>query len=296
MLASVTAFLLRHLMAALMLSVGLHTPISELRATWAQRTVIWKALIVLFIGVPLLALLTVAVLPLGDRAAAFVVIMAVCPGAPLVFRTFRDRRLVVAIIALVGLAAPLAVWAWISAVGRFSPLHVHVEARTLARVALEQLLPLGIGVALASTLPRVARPLARIAWYFFALSFAVAIVVAIVKGGRELLTVDGWAILAVLVMVAGSIALGHWAGRPQRENSRLLATMAVLGNPALAIAVIASTDPGFRPGALFFAYLIARAIFLLPYAQWSKRWARRPPRRVTFGPASKLPPASVPGH
>jgi len=291
MLASVTAFLLRNLMAALMLSVGLHTPIGELRATWSQRALIWRALIILFVGVPVLALVTVEVLPLGDVAAEFVVIMAVCPGAPMIFRTFRDRRLVVTIMTLVGVIAPLAAWAWISILGSALPIPLHVTARSLAKVALKQLLPLGIGVAVASTLPRVAKPLARVAWYFFAVAFAIAVVVAVVKGVRGLATAGGWSLAAVLVMVVGSIALGHWAGRPARENSRLLATMAVLGNPALGIAVIASTDPGYKPNALFFGYLIARAICLLPYTVWSKRWAKRP--RIPLGRATKSSPASA---
>ena len=292
MLASVIALLLRNLISALMLSIGSGTTITGLRATWTQRGLVWRALIVLFLGVPALALATVAILPLGERPASFIVLMAVCPGAPVVFRSFRDRTLLVTLIAIVGVIAPFAIWAWVSLLDNVSTIHLHVATHTLARTAFGQLLPLAIGIAIASALPRVARPLARISWYFFAIAFAVAIVVALIKGGRELLTTNGWSLVAVLVMVAGSIALGQWAGSPRRENMRLVATMAVLGNPALAIAVIASTEPGFRPGALFFAYLIARAIFLFPYTLWSKRWARR----VTFRPATRIPPASVPGR
>lgn len=292
MLASVTVFLIRNLMAALMLSVGLQTPLRDLRATWSQRALIWRALIVLFVAVPLLALVTIEVLPLGDLAATFVVIMAVCPGAPMVFRTFRDRRLVVTLIAVVGVVAPLVAWAWITTLVHVLPIPLRVTARTLEYAALKQLLPLCVGVAVASTLPRVAKPLARIAWYIFAVGFVVAIVVALVKGGGAMFTSGGWWLVAVLMMAAGSIAVGHWAGRPDRENSRLLATLAVLGNPALAVAVIGSNDPGFRPGALFFAYLLARALCLLPYALWSKRWAQRP--RITRGHAPKSRPA--PAH
>jgi predicted Na+-dependent transporter len=283
MLASAVAFLLRNLISALMLSVGASTTIAGLRATWSQRSLVWRALIVLFLGVPALALATAALLPLDGRPAHFIVLMAICPGTPMVFRSFRDRTLLVALIAIVGLVAPFAIWAWVSLLEHVSPIHLHLATHAVARTALEQLLPLAVGVALASTLPRVARAIARISWYFFAVALAFAIVIALLKGGRELFTTNGWSIVAVLVMVAGSIALGQWAGYPTRESQRLVATMAVLGNPALAVAVLASTDPGYRPVALFFAYLIARAIFLFPYAQWSKRWTHHGLRVVEIG-------------
>ncbi len=294
MLASIVALVLHHVMAVLMLAVGLQTTVSELRSTWSHRALVWKALIVLLIGVPLLGLATAAILPLTPRAAAFVAIMAGCPGAPMAFRTLRGRTVVVAIIAIVSILAPLTVAVWIAVLDRVFAEHLSVTPHTLAVVAVRQLLPLAIGIAVASSWPRVAPKLARIAWFVFMAALVIAIAVVLVKGAPELLTANGWSIVAVVVMAIGSAAMGHWAGRPDRENSRLLATIAALGNPALAIAVISSSDPGFRPGALFFAYLLARALCLLPYTLWSKRWARRPPARVKFGPPTAAPPAAVP--
>jgi|HubBroStandDraft_6_1064221.scaffolds.fasta_scaffold251315_1 BASS family bile acid:Na+ symporter len=293
MLASIVALILHHVMAVLMLAVGLQTTVAELRSTWSQRALLWKSLVVLLIGVPLLGLATALVLPLTPRAAAFVAIMAGCPGAPMAFRALRGRTMCVAIIAIVSILAPLTVFVWVEILDHVFAANLSVTAHTLAVVAVRQLLPLAIGIAVASSFPRVAPKLARITWFVFMAALAIAIVVVLVKGAPELLTANRWAIAAVVVMAIGSAAMGHWAGRPDRENSRLLATIAVLGNPALAIAVISSSDPGFRPGALFFAYLLARALCLVPYTLWSKRWARRPPTRIKFGPPAAAPPAAV---
>ena len=294
MLASIVAFVLHHVMAVLMLAVGLQTTTSELRSTWSHRAFVWKALVVLLIGVPLLGIATATILPLAPRAAAFVAIIAGCPGAPLAFRSLRGHTMVVTIIAIVSIFAPLTVAIWVEVLNHLFGAKLDVTAGTLAVVAIRQIVLLAIGIAVATAWPRIAAKLERIAWIVFMAAFVIAVVVVLAKGGRELLDANRWAILAVFVMVAGSAAMGHWSGRPDRDNSRILATVAVLGNPALAIAVISSSDPGFRPGALFFAYLLARALFLVPYTQWSKRWAQRPPpTRVKFGPPTAAPPAAV---
>jgi BASS family bile acid:Na+ symporter len=293
MLATIVTLVLRHIMAVLMLAIGLQTTVSELRSSWSQRALVWKALVVLLVGVPLLGLATALILPLTPRAAGFVAIMAGCPGAPMAFRALRGRTMCVTIIAIVSILAPLTVAIWVEILDHVFSASFSVTPHTLAVVAVRQLLPLAVGIAVASSFPRVAPKLARISWFVFMALLAIAVVVVLVKGAPELLTANGWAIVAVVVMAFGSAAMGHWAGRPDRENSRILATIAVLGNPALAIAVISSSDPGYRPGALFFAYLLARALCLLPYTVWSKRWARRPPTRVKFGPPTTVPPAAV---
>jgi BASS family bile acid:Na+ symporter len=292
MLATVVAFIFRNVMSALMLAVGLETTMAALRATWSQRAFVARALVAVAIGVPLLGLVVAEAMPLPARAAGCIAIMAACPGAPVALRSVRDRTVAVTIIAVVSLLAPLIAAAWTVVIDRALGFDLAVATPTLAKAALRQLLPLVLGVAVASGWPQIARSLARVVWVIFYVAFGIAVAIALVKGAPELFSLTLWELAAVVAMVAGSIAIGHLAGAPDREHSRIVATIAVLGNPALAIAVYSATFPGFRPGALFLAYLVLRGMLLLPYAQWSKRAARHPPSAAAgFGP-----PRTVPSH
>lgn len=296
MLGSITSFLLHNTMITLMLAIGLRTPTHVLDATWLQRDLVWKGLLVLLLGVPVLALITVTVLPLDRETTAFIALMAVCPGAPLIFRKFRDRPIVVTIIAVVSLLVPLTVGIWLSVISRTLGVDLSVDSGTLAKVMVKQVLPLGIGVLIASIWPIFADRLGRVVWWVFTAGFVLALGLVVYKGAPALLDIDVWTGIAVIVMVIGSIAMGHWAGHPDLEDSRMLATIAVLGNPAVAIAVLSSTFPGYRPRALFAGYLVLRALALLPYARWSKKHADRSNTDTTVGPPGALPANVVPAR
>lgn len=151
MLATLIPIALRLTVIALGLAVGSHTTTRALRATRTHHAIVRRSLFVLLIGAPLLAFFTVAVLPLSSTAAAFLLLVALCPGAP-------------------------------------------------------------------------------------------------------------------MIITVGSLAMGHWAGRPRRDDERAVATMAALGNPALGAAVVASLAPDVKTGALVAAYVLARALVLLPYS------------------------------
>jgi len=284
-------------MTGLMLAVGLSMSVAALRATWTERRVVGRALLVLELGVPLLALATVLLLPVGVQATAVIAIMAVCPGAPMILKKVRDRPVVLVIVALVSLLAPISVAAWVAVLDRALPHELGVRAGTLAQITLlRQVLPLAIGVGIAAVLPRAARLLARVAWGFFYVGFALALVLVLYKGAPVLVHTSPIAIVAGGIVLLGSAVMGHLAGRPRPEDEKGLAIVAVLENPALASAVIAESYPGFKPGALMAAYVLGRALVLLLFAFVARQWSKRSGRHVELEPPGMAAPTAVAGH
>jgi BASS family bile acid:Na+ symporter len=282
-LAAIGIFLVKYMMSALMLAIGLATSIAALRATWAERRMVWKALLVLELGVPLLALVTVLLLPVGPRAVGIIAIMAVCPGAPIILRKVKERPVVLVIVALISLLAPITLTAWVAILDRVLPHELSVRPGAIAQITLlKQVLPLAIGMGIAAALPRAAALLERVAWGVFFAGFALALALVLYKGAPALVQASPIALVAAGIVVLGSAVMGLLAGRPRPDDEKALSTIAVLGNPALATAVIAQSYPGFKAGALMAAYLILRALALLVYTlvvrQWSKR---RVPRGST---------------
>jgi len=296
-MAALALFLLRNVMALLILSVGLRTTPAALRATWRERGLVLRALLVLEIGAPLLALAAVELLPLGYEAAGVLALMAACPGAPVVLKRVRDRAVVLVVIGLVSLLAPLSVAAWVAVLSRALPYQLAIRPGALAQITLlKQLVPLCVGLGIAALLPRAASVLGRGLWYLFLAGFALGLALTLYRGAPVLLRVGPWAIVAALVVVLGTAAMGHWAGRPRPEDRQALAFIAVLGNPALAAAVLAESYPGSHAGALLAAYVLARALCLLPYALLVKRRPTPPARGRRAPPPLAATPSPAPGR
>lgn len=269
MLAAIATFLLKNMMSALMLAVGLRTPMAAFRAAWAERRLVVRALLVLELGVPLLALATVLLLPLGFQATGIITIMAVCPGAPMILKKVRDRVVVLVIVALVSILAPISVPAWVAVLHRALPHELGIRPGTLAQITLlRQVLPLSLGVGIATALPRAAARISPVAWGIFFAGFALALVLVLYLGVPVLIHTSPLVIVAGAIVVLGSAAMGHPAGRPRPEDEKALAIVAMLGNPALATAVIAESYPGYKAGALMAAYAIGRGLVLILYVHY----------------------------
>lgn len=278
MLSAVVGFLLRNVMIALVLAVALSTTPAALRATWSERWLVGRTLLVLEIGVPLLTLAAVTLLPLSPEVTGIIALMAVCPGSPMILHKVRDRTVVVVIMAVVSLLVPLTVPTWVAVLDRLLPLSVAIPPVPLATMTLVKvMLPLVAGIAVAALLPRTARLLARVVWVAYLVAFGFAVLATLARGAPLLLRASPWALGAVMVVTLGGAAMGHWAGRPRLEDSSALARIAVLGNPALALAVVEYSYPDVESAALMSAYLLARALALIPYGRLLRRWSQSSP-------------------
>ena len=281
MIASVVSVVVRNMAVALMLGVGLKTPPDALRAAWRERGLVIAALVVLELGVPLVAIATVSLVPLGILATAIIAVMAVCPGAPMIVGRRRDRVLGMEVIGLVSLLAPITVAVWVAVLDRVLPFHLSVDPGAVAKITLLKIvLPLAVGLVIAAAWPRLAHVLAPVVLGVFVVGFGVALVIALVKGLPVLARTGPWPLVALIIVVAASIALGHWAGGPQLGDRSALATIAVLGNPALGAAVIADSFTGYKVLPLVAAYVIGRTIALVPYTLIMGWIARRRARRT----------------
>ena len=136
MIASVVSGLVRNMAVALMLGVGLKTPPDVLRAAWRERGLVLAALLVLELGVPLVAIATVSLVPLGILATAIIAVMAVCPGAPMIVGRRHGRVLGMEVIGLVSLLAPITVAMWVAVLDRVLPFRLAVDPGAVAKITL----------------------------------------------------------------------------------------------------------------------------------------------------------------
>jgi len=289
MMRQVVSFLLGHLVFALVLGVGLSTSIQELRQELRNRRgLLVRATVVANLVVPLVAMLAMIALPLPPRLEILVLLMAICPGAPFFLNRFRsasslasDMLLVVSLAGIV--TVPL--WTWI--IGRAFPYQLVISAGDVLLVLFKSvLLPLALGLLIRQFLPSVAPGLARVSGWFYKLALVVAVVLALVVGGKVVWQAPLSSVLVVVLLTIVSALLGHWAGGPDPDDRKMVATLAALGNPGLALAVVHHSYPDVKAGAVVIAYILVRALTLLPYQLWSKRRLHPPPHtRPAHAPA-----------
>jgi len=286
MLMTIVSFLLHYLVFSLMLSVGLAADPRELLEIVRRPLLYLRALLVMELGVPLLAILVVTGLGVAPLGAALFLLVAICPGSPLVPSATKAKGSTYStvgldLLVLVSLLAPLTIPAWVAILDRISPYELAITpAQVFARVLSTVLAPLALGLVVGRMLPRFAVVAGRALRYFFFVAITVAIVMTIYLGAPLLPEVAPRSYLAALIIFAGSAVMGYWAGKVRPDALRSTAVAAVLGNPGLALAIVAASYPGFKAGAFIAVYIILRKLALVPFEQWMKRRERRtaPPR------------------
>jgi len=292
LLSAIVAFSLRHVVFALMLSIGLASRPRDLVPERSKLRAYLRSLVAIELAVPLLALAIVEIFQLPRLASILILLMAVCPGAPFIPMAAKLKGeayslfglhmvLLLSVLSIVTLPAWIWVMNWLHPFGfEIPPLRiVDLVLRTV-------IVPLALGTALRHFVPRAAGVLARVVHYVFLAALAVVIVFALYMGAPVFLTMKPKTALAVLALFVGSELIGYIAGSPDPEQRRVTTVAAVLGNPSLALAVVGASYPGFKAAAVVAAFVLFRRLALTPVDLWLRRKARRS--------SATLPPRAAP--
>lgn len=295
MLKSVIVFVLSNVVVLFMFSAGLARRLGELRDVRERPALYARALAVVLVAVPLIAYALVRLFRLPPVAAGAIVLMAVCPGAPLQVNQAKALKASVTtsldLLLLLSLCALVTVPLWVSVLNRVMGFQLQATAGLVLRILLLKIVPpLLVGMAIRQFFPRAAEVLA--VWVnrlFNVLLLAVVVIVLFLVAPR--LKDLGWTtVLALVVLVSVAAFLGNWAGAPRIEDRRAVALAAAFAHPALTMTIIIRSYPrvqALEVAGVVGALVLIRLLALIPYKVWSKRQggAER---------AGPLPPGSVP--
>jgi BASS family bile acid:Na+ symporter len=267
------------MMFSAMCALGLDQSVQGLVALRRQPSLLARSLLAILVLVPLVALLVTSLLPgLTPAAHDAILFMAAATCAPFVARKAAGRvptasayavSLEIAVAALAIVTVPITVA--LLDLGRIAPLEV------AAQVFKVQLVPLGVGVLVRHWRPalaqRLVRPLSVLA---IVLLLAITLVVAIFAGQRFLEHLNGPAVLAIGVVVACSIAIGHLLGGPRPDTRIALALITATRNLGLALLLAKAILPEPLPAqAIILTYTVVSQVLHVPYLMWRKRVAAR---------------------
>lgn len=271
---AIVALAASQLVTLLSFDMGLSLRWGDLRKE-VTNPVLWRALVAAVLGVPLLAILVAATLPLGPPARGVIVLMAVSPGAPMLMNRAKksgNLALAVTLALVLTLAAPVSVPVEIAVLNRLFPVDLHASSAELLRRLLPKLLlPLVLGFVVRGAWPASANGMEPYVRRLFQLALLIAAIGALAASFYVVVHMSPWAWLAMLLVTMGAVLLGETIGGREPRDRATAAYAIVLGNPAIAMTVVALSYPQLRAVPVIVTYAVLRAVLVLPYAVLSSR-------------------------
>lgn len=279
MLAALAAFLLRHAVFAQMLSIGCLLP-PHAFADIRRRSGLYARLVfVIVVGLPFGVLGIVTALRPPPFAVALFLLMAICPGAPLLPRATKAKGETYSpvgldLIVLFSILAPVTIPVWLWILARVSPLELELAITPWAvfrHVFATVLCPLFGGLLLRRAWPRAAPPIGKVAGWFFWAALAVGVVLALQLGASIFDRLQPRTFVTAFVIVMSSALTGWVVASGHADACRPSAMAAAFGNPGLVLAIALSSYPKFHGAAFIAVYVVFRKLAVLPFEVWLKR-------------------------
>ena len=266
----------------LMLALGVNHSFEQLTSLWRRPGLLFRSLLAVVFLVPLVVVLLLWVFHLPPAVATGLAVLAAAPGAPLTYKRAQmaggdptytaSLQLTLALLAVGITPLILALF--------YSLFELVIEGVTLFQIARQvaqvTFLPVIIGLSIQHFVPRLAevlrKPVSMLAnILFILLLLMLALLLILVPELRAMLNVGGLAMVAILLMVVFSLAIGHLLGGPRRDQRSALATACIARNIGLALFIAELSDYGQHFIPTLLTYMILGGLLAVPYAVWSKR-------------------------
>ena len=235
----------------LMLSIGLSQGFTNLALLWRRPGLLARCLIASYILVPVTAMIIDRVLPMSFPVKAGLAIMAICPGAPMIYRKLLKGRalpnlagsfqVTTALLAVVGV--PL----WLNIFSMIYPNEVTIDPSAIFRqVAIAQLIPIAIGLGIRAGFPDLADdldlPVFKLGTFLLLGLLFVILIVLLPK----VLSTGVVGVIGAVLFATACLIIGHFLGGPAPESRLTIAVANSTRNAGLALAIATENfqDPG----------------------------------------------------
>jgi len=259
------------------LSLGMRASFSDIALLFRQPGRLIRALLAIFVVMPIFAILLVKIFTVNPLIAVVLVALSVSPIPPLfpnkAFKSGGETSFTFGLLAAVTLLSivmiPLAFAVFDAIFVRETQFSETFLIRTLMVAVI---IPIAIGMALRYLAPgfceRFAEPLARIGGIVLILS-VLPILIAILPTIWSIISLT--TVLVLVLFAVLGVAVGYFLGGPDVKERTVLALATASRHPGIAIA-LASANAGETPKKLLAAaviiYVIICMIVVAPFLKW----------------------------
>ena len=216
---------LRALVALMVMAIGMGATPADLVELWRRPKLLIRSVVAMYLLVPLLALVLMALLPVSIEVQVALLVIAISSGAPLLPKKLMgldNEAYVFSLVVTSSLLAMVTVPAWLAVLKAAFGGAAELSSGDVGRVVATTLLaPLLLGMALRWLLPFVDDRLSdRILRAAGAVLTALGVVVLGIHW--RFLVEAGWSFLLTLgLMISGALAIGHLLGGPEDDDRRM---------------------------------------------------------------------------
>ncbi|NJK38032.1 MAG: DUF202 domain-containing protein [Oscillatoriales cyanobacterium RM1_1_9] len=260
----------------IMIAMGVHTPIDNLKALWLQPGLpvraLLSALVLFSVGTALIGYL----LHVQPATGAGLALLAAAPGAPLLTRRVTmaggnvavasSFQVTLATLAVVTTPLTLLIFAAI-----FSQVQESGDFLVIARqVVKAQFLPLGIGLLVRKIAGAEVEDVGNLLGTIVNTLFVVLVVFMLGISFYLVPTVNPRGLLAIALIVAFGLTCGHFLGGPDFATRSSIAVGTIARNAGLALFLAAANGAGQAIPTII-SYMIVGFVVGVPYNVWVKK-------------------------
>lgn len=254
---AVIVIVLKITIVLIMVSMGLQIRPRALLELWRRPRTLVGGLVAAFVVVPLATMGVFQIIPLTLPARVGLWVVAITPGAPMIYRTAERRRLSdpelaasfqVTVALLVIVFAPL----WLAAASALSGSRYWISPFAIVRqVFIIQLIPILVGVFIHRVArefaERAGKVIARVG-FLILIPLIVAILALIAPSIAR--STEAWELAATVLVALSAVIGGHLLAGPDAASRLTIASANVQRNPGLALTIAAWNFPDLRGSAM----------------------------------------------
>lgn len=250
-----------------MLGMGLNVTLRQLTLLPQHRGLLIRTLLASFVLVPIVAFLVLAILPLSAPVKVGIGLMAISPGASITYRRVNqmgwDGSLAASYQVIVSLLAVVFVPLAVLIIDRLFVDQGAVDSQQIFKQVLAaQLIPLAIGLAIRAGIPDFANDVDDFVRKIGGSMFLALAIFVLIKGLEDLLHAGFLPVLAMILISAASLAIGHILGGSDPTTRATLAIANTMRNAGLALVITALnfTRSQILPTIVVYALVAAIAV------------------------------------
>lgn len=239
-----------------------------------------RALVAMFVIMPLFALALVGLFELRRDLEIALVCLALAPVPPILpkkqIKAGGTSTDVLALLGVTALASIVVVPLAVNLLGWGLGRTLEVPHGALLRIVTTSLLlPMVAGLLVTRWAPDFAHRIAGKLGVAASVLLVVAILPVLYGSWRVIVSeIGNFTLGAIAAFVVAGLATGHLLGGPDEDDRTVVALATATRHPGVAIAIAHAVAPGQKtvPAAVIL-YLLAGTIFSLPYVKWRMKRA-----------------------
>lgn len=276
-LKSLMPLIMQGSLILIVFAVGLQSHWNDLVTAVKRPALLLQGFVAVNLITPLVAVLVVLVLPIEYVVKIGIIVMAVSPLAPLVpgkmLKAGADTSYAVGVYVALILLAVAIVPLTFAILNAIFPGYIDVNATDIAKLVLTSVMvPLGAGLVIASLAPTFAHRFAPIANAVGSALLVVGLAAILYASGPLLLGLVGdGTVIAIIAIVAASLAAGHILGGPVPSHRIALALAAAIRHPGIAGLIAHKNFDDRRVMLAVFLFLLVSVPVSAIYQYWAMK-------------------------